>query len=103
MTRELFVEENRGSVRRRVDRNGKERKRNTSIRKNVNSIVGFKKRRTKKNDEVYRDMVSRLTIKGSVRVRVRLRLYQKIPFFHLKIINKKSFFFRKMFLVLLIS
>ena len=57
MTRELFVEENRGNVRRRVDRNGKEKSSN-SIRKNVNSIVGFKKRRTKKNDEVYRDMVS---------------------------------------------
>jgi len=52
MTRELFVEENRGIVRRRKNA------RNSSIRKKVNEIVGFKKRRENRNDEVYRDMVS---------------------------------------------
>ena len=52
MTRELFVEENRGAVRRRKNA------RNSSIRKKINESVGFKKRRRNRNDEVYRDMVS---------------------------------------------
>ena len=52
MTRELFVEENRGNIRRRKNA------RNPSIRKKINESVGFKKRRENRNDEVYRDMVS---------------------------------------------